>query len=581
MKTRYERIVNVISHCYHADKILFIEVSLLSVVHAGMVLGEAIVPSFFINSLQKAKNVTDLWVPSLSLLIYIVISSVINGFANMKQGVLWDSTSGYNNRQLIYASTKKRPEFWLNVEKLNERQKAVDGAEAASFVACIYISVLMFYVPAAISLFVFYSKINPLIPFMVLLSIMPAIYLNRKKEKKYECLAESLSESKRCEKEYKKTLATREFAKEIRTNCMFGQMFDNWVSVYDEIIGKKNAVRRSMLSVSVLCNVVSALAYVLMLYYLYIGVINSTISVGTFVAVITSVSSLSFLMDEMINNNLLIVSENVGSIDFFRNYVKEISDENAVTDYLGEDSKNVIELKNVSFCYPGSDIGALNDISLCIKSGENVVIVGENGSGKTTLSKIILGIYSPSSGHIYVENVEKFLKHESISMVSQDYVRYLLTCEENINISDCDKKDSVVPYIQRTEICGIGLTDQLGVEFGGKDLSIGNWQRISIARGLYRSNNVLVFDEPTSAIDPNEEARIYDLIKDESKGKTYIIVSHRMGFAIAADKVIVMKGGSIVGIGRHVDLYKNNDYYRTLFDSQKKWYIQRSMLECR
>jgi ATP-binding cassette subfamily B protein len=165
-----------------------------------------------------------------------------------------------------------------------------------------------------------------------------------------------------------------------------------------------------------------------------------------------------------------------------------------------------------------------------------------------------------------------------LSGVFQKYQRYQMTLKENIQISDNDNMHAIDNAIEQggVDINGpsfpAGGSTMLSREFDGVDLSGGEWQRVAIARGLYRVHNVIVLDEPTASIDPIEESRIYRKFIELSKDKTAIIVTHRLGSTKIADRVIVMDKGKIIDVGSHYELMQKNGLYAKMFNSQASWY---------
>lgn len=162
----------------------------------------------------------------------------------------------------------------------------------------------------------------------------------------------------------------------------------------------------------------------------------------------------------------------------------------------------------------------------------------------------------------------------------QNFGKYKLTAKENIYISDVEKEngDTLLEHVlKKTEIdvktlCG-SLTQMLSTEFGGIDLSGGQWQSLAIARSIYRNHDILILDEPTSAIDPIEENKVYDIFERISKNKISIIITHRLGFVKNADRILVMDKGYIVEDGTYKELLEKDGLYAKMLSEQLSWYI--------
>lgn len=240
-----------------------------------------------------------------------------------------------------------------------------------------------------------------------------------------------------------------------------------------------------------------------------------------------------------------------------------------------------IVLKNVSFKYPNAKENSLSNINLTIKAGTSLAIVGENGAGKSTLTKLIMGLYTPSEGVVQygAEDIAKYSntsKFKNISAVFQKFIKYKLSAEDNVRISDISSQDSIESASSKINLSfedfKINNETMLCREFGGQDLSGGQWQRIAIARGLYRPHDLIVLDEPTAAIDPIEEANVFSTFKKLSNDKTCIFVTHRLGSTQIADKIIVMENGEIVEEGTNQELINLKGKYYHLLESQAKWY---------
>lgn len=244
-----------------------------------------------------------------------------------------------------------------------------------------------------------------------------------------------------------------------------------------------------------------------------------------------------------------------------------------------------IEFKDVQFMYPKSVKKALEDLNITIHRGEKIAVVGENGSGKTTLTKLLLGMYDPCQGEIQV-NGEDLLRRgkedyqKRVSMISQQFVRYQMTLRENVAMSDLVRRGEDGQIEEALKSAGLeadfdaaALDTLLGTQFGSVDLSGGQWQRVAIARGIFRASEVIVMDEPTSAIDPIAEAEIFKKFLKIAEGKTAVIVSHRTGLCTMVDKIAVMKEGRLVEYGSHETLLGMDGEYARLFYAQRQWYV--------
>jgi ATP-binding cassette subfamily B protein len=248
-------------------------------------------------------------------------------------------------------------------------------------------------------------------------------------------------------------------------------------------------------------------------------------------------------------------------------------------------SRAEIELKNVSFAYPGSGNKVLKNISLHIKPGETVALVGENGAGKTTLVKIIVRLYEPDSGSVLFDGHEIWkisldYLYSQVSFVFQTFGRYEATVSENIAIGDYKKllnnrkKIEEISYITNTfdliSRMPAGYDTKLGRSFGEYALSGGQWQQIALARAFARDSKLLILDEPTSNLDAKTEYEIFRRFQNLSKGRTTILISHRFSTVSIADRILVMDQGEIIEQGTHQELVALGGHYAGLYDLHRR-----------
>lgn len=298
---------------------------------------------------------------------------------------------------------------------------------------------------------------------------------------------------------------------------------------------------------------------------------TNRIFAGDIAAVMVTIRVLMSYLNEIFNDKLASIVESYPGLKNLHD-ILEMGDPEG-SDFTAE--FNEIALSEVNFRYPGCQNLALEGINLTIRSGETICIVGENGSGKTTLSKVISGIYSPTSGSIWVDKTELSgggapgLRN-ICTAVFQDFQKYAISLVDNISFGKVCKIPEIVDGI--IDVLPNSEKTLLSKQFGGTDLSHGQWQRIAIARGISKKAQIIVFDEPTSAIDPIFEKEIFDEILHNTEQKTKVIVTHRLGIATQADRIIVMHRGRIVQEGTHTELIAENGIYKELFNGQSQWY---------
>lgn len=315
---------------------------------------------------------------------------------------------------------------------------------------------------------------------------------------------------------------------------------------------------------------------------LLVSVFKGDIAVSAFAAVFASLSALIEQMDELIGERFGELAENYAGIKNYRAFMER---ETAPQEGGELEEYREINLKKVCFSYPGGE-DVLKDIDLTINERTRLAVVGENGSGKTTLARLILGLYIPTEGEVCYNGISTARLcygklQKQASAVFQNFRKYKMTLCENIDIA-ADEPAAQMGVEEALNQAGITLSKEvfpehlntmLAKEFGGVDLSGGQWQRIAIARGIYKKSGLIVLDEPTAAIDPMQEYELYQTFLNVAKEKIAVIVTHRLGLAKACDKIIVMQEGRILDAGCHEELLARCEYYKRLWDVQAAGYV--------
>jgi len=488
--------------------------------------------------------------------------------------------------------------------------KVSAGSSSVINMSCYGMMLISANLPYLLFMGWYLHSVNPVLIWSLLLLFIPSFAKWLLRSKIIEKFEDTAAPIRREVKFYDSTLTNREFFKETRILGGFSQMLSRLMEAYRKLSKAewKTNKKKNLLELAMGC--FTATGWGVILYLLVYSLLNGKISVGAFAAVF---GSLTMVFDYIQSSFYLInfIAEGHGA---GQNYVRFLDlPEHSGTKQTANIAQG-ISLDNVSFGYPNAESMSVDGVSLEIKQGETIAIVGENGAGKTTLVRLMIGLYRPTAGNCVVRGIDTATADFAslfggLSGVFQKYQKYQMTLKDNIQVSELkvsgdsfqvsdgvnavrpgtDTINAVRPGTDTingvptvllsvgvdaddSETFPAGLDTMLSREFDGVDLSGGQWQRIAIARGLYRMHDIVVLDEPTAAIDPLEESRIYKMFVDISKGKTSVIVTHRLGSVKIADRVIVMRDGKIVGDAPHDELMESCSYYAEMYHAQAGWY---------
>ncbi len=247
-----------------------------------------------------------------------------------------------------------------------------------------------------------------------------------------------------------------------------------------------------------------------------------------------------------------------------------------------------IELRDVSFRYPGSSRESLRDVTLTIEPGETIAVVGPNGAGKTTLVKLLTGLYQPTKGTILLDGedittLSTAALRARVGVIFQDFVRFHFTVAENIGVGwipDMGNREE----IERAAAAGgvdeviqslpEGYEQGLGRWFGGEELSVGQWQRLALARAFMRRSPILILDEPTASLDAEAEVEIFSRFRSLAAERTAILITHRFSTVRMADRIVVFEGGRLTEDGNHAELLERGGRYSKMFRLQAAGYTE-------
>jgi ATP-binding cassette subfamily B protein len=518
----------------------------------------------------------------ISLLILAGVTfgqQIINGVHDFHGfDFVWPKATGKLLAMIHLKIQRIDPAQFENTDFLDDLNKAKEGAKEITLVCMVPLVCVTFYGIYFATMGAYLFNLKPMLLFTLILAFIPAMLSQVVRVKVFTKLEQESAPLRRKFDYYHKTLCDREYFKETRILGAFQFFYKLFSETLILLTRKQWQAERATALLQLMLNVTSFVGMGVATYMLFTATMAGGITIGAFAAVFAALGELFNLMQTVINTHISNMNKNVGKVTNFLRLID--MPERVGVDGTPDFTKGVVA-EGVCFTYPGREGFAVEDLSLTIADGETVAIVGENGAGKSTLVRLLTGIYRPVTGKVtvgglYTARIVPASLHQGTSGVFQKYQRYKMTLEENVTISDADKENDKMKVKAALEQSNVELDVELGMmlspEFDGIDLSGGQWQRVAIARGLYRVNSFIVLDEPTSAIDPIEETLIYQQFQRLASGKCAVVVTHRLGSAKLAQRIIVMDGGRIIDMGTHDELLARPGKYADMWEAQTQWY---------
>ncbi len=368
-------------------------------------------------------------------------------------------------------------------------------------------------------------------------------------------------------------------AKEIKTMGLYDFFYDKWKRQIEQYTKNEKKLYRNRTILNCGNSLISNLANIASCFLAILLMTAGKITVGALSAVLSLVSTLISDMGSLITGIAQFISKRNEATTFFQ--IMDLKEDPKERGEESDPTADPIQFNTVSYRYPMTDHTVLEDINISIRRGERVALVGENGAGKTTFVSLLTGLLEPSSGSVTFNgqasdglNCEsRFSATSCVVQMPSKYTTF--TVGDNVYLGDTHRPRDEKMIEEALEFGGIGagMKDELlGKDVGGRDLSGGQWQKLSISRACYRNRNIIVLDEPTSNLDPLAESEIFQKYMDLAGDKTVIFVTHRISVAALAQRIIVFDKGRIVGDGTHRQLMEENRVYARLYNEQSKWY---------
>lgn len=382
--------------------------------------------------------------------------------------------------------------------------------------------------------------------------------------------------------------ASNTSAKEIRIFGLGEHLVERSRALFERFYAENKAMSIRRAWHGSLLNLVPTGGYYGAYAFILIRALQGMLSVGDLTLMVGAFSRSRSIMESLVSG-LVGISEQALFIkdlfDFFQTNPSIVSRPGALP--APRPIRDGFAFENVSFSYLGSFRNVLDQVSFRFSRGERIALVGENGAGKTTLVKLLARLYDPTAGRILLDGADlrdysvEDLRRE-VGVIFQDYMRYDMRAVENIGfgrIEQLDDRDRIVQSAEKSlaaeVVAGLanGYGQMLGRRFeGGVDLSVGQWQKISLARAYMRDAQILILDEPTASLDARAEFSVFQRFVDLTAGKMAVLISHRFSTVRMADRILVLENGQVAEQGSHSQLVAHGGKYAELFELQAAGY---------
>ncbi len=448
---------------------------------------------------------------------------------------------------------------------------------------------------SAVSFVAVLSSLSPYAPFIILLAAIPGAIVNiiyRNRNFRY---VRRHSKERRQMQYYSSLMVDKDRVQEIKIlglgNTFVGKYKAAFAKYYKGL--KRLIVKEGVTQIIV--GIVSAAVNCALFIYIAYTVIYGDRQIGDYSLYSGALTSITTYIAGLLTSTVTIYE---GTL-FIDNMIEFMKEKINIVPSIEEprtpsrNTAHIIEFKNVSFRYPGSDRYVLKNVNLTFEPSQSVVLVGLNGAGKSTLIKLLTRLYDPTDGVIYLDghdlreyNVEQL--YDIFGIIFQNFGRYADTVNENIRYGDVDRDSSdadVVTAASRTgadafiEALPDGYDTPLTRMFeeNGVELSGGQWQKLSVARAFFKHSEILILDEPTASLDPLAEQEVFNQFAKLSKDKIAIFVSHKLSSAVDAGKIVVIDDGAVAEVGNHEQLMLLRGKYYELFSTQARRYTDGKM----
>ena len=523
-------------------------------------------------------------------LIYLFLKKVMSKISQMVTGIAGELV--VNHIKLMIIGKAKSldtrsfddPEFYERLENANReanmRPISILNATFSLISAAI----------SAVSFVVVISQLSPIAPIVVIAAALPGaivslIYRNRNFR-----YIRFHSKERRQMQYYSSLMVNKDRVQEIKILGLSDTFTEKYKSAFSKYYkGLKGLIVKEGIS-QIIVSFITTVANCALFVFVAYSVIFGDGRIGDYSLYSGALTSITTYVATLLTSTVTIY-EGTLFIDNMIGFMKEKREIVSISEQPLIPERGVahrVEFKNVSFKYPGMNRYVLKDVNLTFENSDTVVLVGLNGAGKSTLIKLLTRLYDPTEGVIYLDGhdlreYEPEALYDIFGIIFQDFGRYAETVSENIRFGDVRSEYNEADIVTAAERSGAAdyidrLPDGYGThltrmfEDNGRELSVGQWQKLSVARAFYKNSEILILDEPTASLDPLAEQEVFNQFSKLADGKIAVFVSHKLSSAVSASKIVVIDGGTIAEVGTHDELIALGGRYHELFTTQAKRY---------
>lgn len=549
-------------------------------------VGKLLIDEIILQANAVDPNLKWVWIYLAIEFALVFFSNVVGTIISLTEGLIGDLYSNFSSIKII----KKTKE--ISIAQL-EDPEVYDMLERARSQTVGRVSLMSSMLGQAQSLITITSLMagliyfEPILILILVVSIIPSFINQLKYSNKRYSISRSWT-SERRELDYLRYIGANDStAKEVKLFGLTDFLADRFKDLSDRYyeINKNLSVERA--SWGTLFTLLGTISYYGAYALIIFRAVSGIITIGDLTFLSGSFSRLRSSIEGLFSGLTRITESSL----YLKDYFDFLSIENTIDTSaplpIPTEVKEGLEVRNLTFAYPGSDDLVLKGINFKLNAGETMAFVGQNGAGKTTLIKLLLRFYEPTGGEILLDgiNINRFSVDEYqklFGVIFQDFVKYEFKVNENIAVGNIDKildKEAIQEAAERSladeviKNLDAEYDQQLGRRFAqGKELSGGQWQKIALARAYMKNAQILILDEPTSALDARAEYEAFQRFIALTKNKTSVIISHRFSTVRMADRILVLKDGLVSELGTHEELIANNDLYAELFNLQAQGY---------